>query len=380
MSLHSTRSKRNSSVLSCALVAFLFFLLNFLAMSTTLPAFQPLLPQAHSNFTEECPAFGCPIYPAELTSEAYQYIKASFVRNNRQGGDFPFGTENMAIVTQQGASHYQNQDRAVVIDPFISSLSSRHGPSFLVGLFDGHGRQGHVVASHILHEFPQRLARKLNAIQNPSDESIIRALNETFVEVDIYAPPNFLFGGSTGSVTLRLGSKLFIANTGDSQTVVYSVNDTNSRLKETSITYMTRKDKALIPEEYARITGLGGNVHVNPHTNNSVVVVYSVAQRDTIMLGMSRSIGDWEWKPVGVTAEPLIGVVDLKQYPNSFLMAASDGVWDQRRREWYGKQFVESFHGGKTHPLAKCLEVFENITPKAKKGYRDDMTAILMKL
>jgi serine/threonine protein phosphatase PrpC len=199
----------------------------------------------------------------------------------------------------------------------------------------GHGRQGHVVASHILHEFPQRLARKLNAIQNSSDESIIRAWNETFAEVDMYTPPHFLSGGSTGSVTLRLlGSKLFIANTGDSQTVFFSVNGTNSRLKETSITYMTRKDKALIPEEYA-----GGNIHVNPHTNNSAVIVYSVAQRDTIMLGMSRSIGDWEWKPVRVTAEPLIGVVDLKQYPNSFLMVASDGVWDMRRREWYGEQF-----------------------------------------
>jgi hypothetical protein len=32
------------------------------------------------------------------------------------------------------------------------------------------------------------------------------------------------------------------------------------------------------------------------------------------------------------------------------------------------------------YPLSKCLEVLESITPKAKKGYRDDMTAVLMKL
>jgi hypothetical protein len=37
-------------------------------------------------------------------------------------------------------------------------------------------------------------------------------------------------------------------------------------------------------------------------------------------------------------------------------------------------------HGGNTYPLSKCLEVLESITPKAKKGYRDDMTAVLMKL
>lgn len=286
----------------------------------------------------------------------------------------------MAIVTQQGASHHENQDRAVVIDPFTPFSAARQERSFLVGLFDGHGRQGHIVASHILHELPERLAQKLNAIENMSDESIVRALNETFVEVDIYAPPNFLFGGSTGSVTLRIGSKLYIANTGDSQTILYSLNTTNSRIREATVTYMTRKDKAIIPEEYARITGLGGNVHINPHNNNSVVVVYSVAQRDTIMLGMSRSIGDWEWKPAGVIAEPLIGIVDLKEQPNSFLMAASDGVWEKRRREWFGNQFLESFHGGTTHPLAKCLEIFEKITPRAQKGYRDDMTAVVMRL
>eukprot|EP00980_Cylindrotheca_fusiformis_P006220 scaffold1328_cov108-Cylindrotheca_fusiformis.AAC.10 len=292
----------------------------------------------------------------------------------------------MAIVTQQGASHRENQDRAVVIDPFLPLQSKSEDSSpFLVCIFDGHGKQGHIVASHILHEFPERLAEKLNALSSRpnDDESIIRALNETFVEVDIYAPPNFLLGGSTGSVTLRIGSKLFIANTGDSKTIVYSShsnNDAKAGRNEASITYMTRSDKAIIPEEYARITGLGGNVHINPHNNNSAVVVYSVAQREAIMLGMSRSIGDWEWKPVGVTAEPLIDVVDLTEHPNSFLMAATDGVWEKRRKEWYGNQLLDSFHGGKTHPLAKCLEIFEKITPNAQKGYRDDMTAVVLEL
>ncbi|KAL3938188.1 MAG: hypothetical protein SGBAC_006854 [Bacillariaceae sp.] len=167
-----------------------------------------------------------------------------------------------------------------------------------------------------------------------------------------------------------------------------TIRKTTGSLQDVDIQYATRKDKAILPDERERIEKLGGKIHVNPNTNHSVVVVYSRAARDTIMLAMSRSIGDWEWKAVGVTAEPIVDVIDIKQLPpNSFLMAASDGVWDMRRKQFYGKQFGECFFpvagklgGGYVHPLAKGLEVFDTITPKVQKGYRDDMTAILLGL
>jgi serine/threonine protein phosphatase PrpC len=173
---------------------------------------------------------------------------------------------------------------------------------------------------------------------------------------------------------------MYIANTGDSQTVVFSVDSNTTKESGPTIAYRTQKDHAILPDEYARIIGLGGNVHINPNTNYSSVVVYSVEARENIMLGMSRSLGDWEWKAVGVTAEPLVGVVDLNDHPKSFLMMASDGVWDLRRREFYGKRFLDSFYRGTTHPLLKVLNVFELVTPKNPNWYRDDMTAIVMKL
>lgn len=363
----------------------------------------------NSNGSEDgCGSFGCPIYPAELTPKVYSHLKASLVRNEHQ--KYPFATDDMLILTQQGASHKENQDRASIIDPFSipaeSSFSSKpiiNGT--LVCLFDGHGVQGHIVASHVLHEFPKLLASKLEALEIPAstevdrkeESAIVKALKDSFIEVDIYGTPNFLLGGTTGSVTLRLGSKLYIANVGDSQTIIYSLPNTTHKvpaiqqdepIPEVDMTFITHKHKALDPEERTRIENLGGKVHVNPKTNHSVVVVYSVAARETIMLAMSRSIGDWEWKAVGVIAEPAIEVVDLRKIPpHSFLMAASDGVWDVRRKQFYGKQFGECFfpteriRGGKrAHTLAKGLEVFEKITPKVQTGYRDDMTAVLLAL
>ncbi|KAL3934680.1 MAG: hypothetical protein SGBAC_009651, partial [Bacillariaceae sp.] len=142
---------------------------------------------------EECLQFGCHVYPAELTPEVYSHLKASFIRNSKHQ-TYPFANDNMLILTQQGASHHENQDRASIIDPFMISSSSSNMVinGTLICLFDGHGVEGHIVASHVLHEFPQLLASKLEALRmsvdhdEVADTTIIRILKESFVEVDIY--------------------------------------------------------------------------------------------------------------------------------------------------------------------------------------------------
>jgi serine/threonine protein phosphatase PrpC len=292
----------------------------------------------------------------------------------------------MAMLTQMGKSHQFNQDRAVVISPFLNKHTSSSDDSFLIAIFDGHGTQGHIVAEYVTQDFPERLYEKLNAAaplddDKISDDVIIRILNETFIETDIYAPPNALAGGCTGSVTLRLGSKLYFANAGDSQTILVSVNYSTGVL---SIPYMTRKDKANLPDERARIEGLGGTIHINQQGFDPRVIVYSRSQRDTIGLAMSRSIGDWEWKVFGVTAEPIVDVIDLKDYPHSFVIAASDGLWDTRKPIFFANQFAQGvFSKGSARsvpPLQRLWEVIKKVTPTNPNWYRDDITAVVMKM
>ena len=342
-----------------------------------------------------CYDFGCPLRPPELDNELRHVLSQAF-ENNVKNDTFPFGTSKMAMLSQIGKSHRENQDRAIFIRPFGNSPRD-YGESFLIGIFDGHGVHGHIIADYVATELPVRLWEKLEPLLNKNrfnydaidegadiDAKISQALNETFVDVDINAPPNALKGGCTASVTLGLGSKLYIANAGDSQTIIVTVDDNKKNGNiVTSIPFMTRKDKALIPEEKARIEGLGGKIHISPH-NDSRVVVYSVTAREQISLAMSRSIGDWEWKVIGVIAQPLVNVIDLSTLKNAFIIAASDGLWDVRRREFYAKQFAEPlYHGqsgprGTIHPLHRLWEVIEKVTPKV--GYQDDITAILMKL
>lgn len=334
------------------------------------------------------------------------------------------GQFRTTIVTHRGPSHDVNQDRAVILRPFLTkqNLESHHQhhrataatgntygsareeekedwtrESFLLVLLDGHGVEGHNLAQYVLHELPQLLANKLNhkSCCQP-DEWIQQQLIDVFVQVNAEAPPSIARrGGCTASVTLRIGPKLFFANAGDSRTILVAIpNATDSN--SASIVYETRRDKPHLDEERRRIEGMGGKIHIPPHNPALArVVVYSEAAGESIGLAMSRSLGDWEWKQVGVTAEPLVDVVDLSRYyfsvnssfassssllvppsppMETFVLAASDGLWDLRKKEFFAKRFADSIIQRKSL-LQTVVETIETIEPQM--GYRDDITVIV---
>lgn len=321
--------------------------------------------------------YGEAIYPRKIDDQAGE--EAVFALKDEPQSTSE-GNQDFAIVTRQSNQHAQNQDRSVIFYPYPTRQTPGTQPSFLACVFDGHGVEGHIVAEYVVQEFPRRLAEKLN--QRPCcalDEWIIQQLKDTFVEVDKSAPQNTWRGGCTGTVTLRMGHKLFVANAGDSRTILADYKGSG---KEVHIPYTSRSDKPNLPDERARIEGLGGKVHIPP--NNpflSRVVVFSKAATppEPIGLAMSRSIGDSEWKLVGVTAEPLVDVIDISNQMHSFLVAASDGLWDLRRPQFFAKQFGESFYGGGRDPMVACMETILQVSPRKKKWYRDDITVIVIR-
>jgi serine/threonine protein phosphatase PrpC len=323
-----------------------------------------------------CEDYGCPIYPSEF-EDVQDQIQA--IRNSSID-EVPPDEFNMAMLTRQSNRKKppNNQDAAVLLQPF-STKQTTADQDFLLGIFDGHGMQGHHVAKYAAKAVPEILARKFNDFVGRMDEEeIIQALNETFIEVDINAPPiNAMYGGSTASVTLRRDGKLYLANTGDSRTIIVSTKDDNTP----DIPFMTRFDKAHLPEEKARIESMGGTIkYPENKPQQSRVWVYSSVSRETIGLAMSRSIGDWEWGDVGVIAEPLVNVLDVTDFTNAFVLAASDGMWDIRKPQFFANQFAASLSRRAQHPLLTCYEVIDNISPKNPSFYRDDISMIAMKL
>eukprot|EP00536_Pseudo-nitzschia_multiseries_P003863 jgi/Psemu1/186730/e_gw1.61.61.1 len=389
-----------------------------------------------------CPSYGCPIYPPELTDpklkknirgtlessgfsfgeSAPQPVSTGSKPSTNDGkSSFEFAGGSFATLSQLGKSHVYNQDRAVLVPDYLADLlasttSSSH-QSFLACIFDGHGKLGHDVAQEIVEKFPlllaEKLTRELGADANGdailvkapnydrTDFIIQKALNETFLEVNEKGTEStFLLGGCTASVTLRWGSKLYVANAGDSQTILVSAAE-NEAQKQTNhpivakVEYHTRRDKANQPGERARIEHLGGTIHVNAEGFDPRVFVYSKAAGETIGLAMSRSLGDWEWKRSGVIAEPTIDVIDLtklRSVPVIYLLVASDGFWDMRQQQFLATLaapsfFVPSDDESKTdtkpqrlRPLFHLYDIIQRITPKIQRGYRDDITATIVNI
>jgi serine/threonine protein phosphatase PrpC len=288
-----------------------------------------------------------------------------------------------------------NQDRAVVISPFwvgneekendVNKMDTvRNIASKLIGCFDGHARLGEVVSEYVVKELPKLLASKLEKIE-PKDhpEQVTKAISETFIEMDKTAPAE-VSGGCTATIILQRGSKLYVANAGDSRSfvVVYLANK-----KTAKVIYISREDKPNLPDERERVEKAGGQVLV-PLYGTSRVLYTDPESGLTSGLAMSRSIGDWEVGKFGVIPDPIVDIIDIdqvvKDYSESdddvciFAVSATDGLMDYTTPEGIAKVLATSLYEKDGPHLMTALEQLIYVAAsgweRSKRGtYRDDI-------
>ena len=231
-----------------------------------------------------------------------------------------------------------NQDRAFCVSPYRledwndkkekSENSSDDDNEYprdrqLLGVFDGHANLGENVSQYTVSKLPIVLAEKLKTIQGSKkvktsdnknnnnendDDSIQQALIETFVEIDKTAPAE-ISGGCTASVIYQDGSKVYVANAGDSQSflAVY-----RAKTQTVQVIYVSREDKPELPEERARVEKMGGAVYL-PMRGTSRVLYTDPETGMQSGLAMSRSIGDWEAGKLGVIPNPIVDVIHIPE-------------------------------------------------------------------
>ena len=288
-----------------------------------------------------------------------------------------------------------NQDRAVVVSPFWVGDeekendknkvdANRNFPSKLIGCFDGHARLGEVVSEYVVKELPKLLALKLENIE-PGDhpEQVAKAITESFIEMDKTAPAE-VSGGCTASIILQRGSKLYVANAGDSRSfvVVYRAKKKTARL-----VYISREDKPNLPDERERVEKAGGQVYA-PSTGTSRVLYTDPESGMTSGLAMSRSIGDWEVGKLGVIPDPIVDIIDIEQVVNDhsesdddvciFAVSATDGLMDFAKPEGIAKVLAMSMYEKDGPHLLTALEQLIYVAAtgweRSKRGtYRDDI-------
>ncbi|KAF2471651.1 PP2C-domain-containing protein [Lindgomyces ingoldianus] len=227
---------------------------------------------------------------------------------NGDGDSIIFGVSSM-----QGWRISMEDAHAAILDLHALSEDGKATPddkrlSFF-GVYDGHG--GDKVALYAgdhLHE----IIAKQEAFKGGD---IKKALQDGFLATDraILSDPKYEeeVSGCTASVGIISKNKIYVANSGDSRSVL----GIKGRAKPLSYDHKPQNET-----EKARIQAAGGFVDFGRVNGN---------------LALSRAIGDFEFKKSAelppehqiVTAFPDVEIHDINE-DDEFLVIACDGIWD----------------------------------------------------
>jgi serine/threonine protein phosphatase PrpC len=310
----------------------------FLALAAVAAAKTPVTEAADAAIPKPsyCPTYGCPMTPQDILNgpvqEALREIRDSsksglrsretkqvVLQQLQSSGDEQKATLTLTGYKGGSKSEQVNQDRAFVISPFLTSKESQKDDleaHRLMGVFDGHATSGEKVAEYCTQQLPKMLAARLskrltkNITEDEQDRIVLSTLEEIYLELDKTAP----YGessGTTASVVLQMGKKLYLASTGDSPSFV-CVHQAHSNT--TDVIYVTPDHKPDLPEERARIEGMGGRVWVPPSRGADARVLFTDPETgEEAGIAMSRSIGDRDVGKYGVIANPAMQVIDLEE-------------------------------------------------------------------
>lgn len=223
-----------------------------------------------------------------------------------------------------------------------------HADTILLGLFDGHGKDGLKVA-HFCCSFMKEffVAHHSTFLESPKTaiEEIIEACDKK-----LRSNPNefdAMLSGTTAVVLFITGEGIHIGSVGDSRAILATIPNSNTPMvpppassnpyirkiepsRQLKPVALTIDQKPNHDVELARIEKSGGKVQQLTDDYGHKVGPFRVWQKNGILpgLAMSRSIGDGVAKEIGVIATPIYHFFQHIMFRDQFIVMASDGVWD----------------------------------------------------
>jgi len=326
-----------------------------------------------------------PIIPIVTTQDTEAVINKEIIKKLRIPASVD---EQHALLTRQGykgsaGASEMNQDRILIVSPFW--FKQAKSPPIIMGLFDGHGEEGHVTSHYAALELPRMLTNQLEKRALDSEDAVKAALSATIIEMDANVISKG-FSGSTAILMLKLGRKLYVANTGDSLAFVAAYNVSSRQVKTI---FQTKPHKPHLPEERERIEKAGGTITLPELENlesSRVLIPYGIDS--AIALAMSRSIGDKGGELVGIIADPTVDVIDLDKVSKSgalkvFMVAATDGLFDLVNPSVVSDHLARAMYQEKSSLLCGCEQLISLASLKWKATqlqYRDDISIAVTKL
>ena len=240
----------------------------------------------------------------------------------------------------------------------------------LAGVFDGHGPEGEQVAvfcKRFVYDFWKR--HDVTSAEEPS-EFLIVMMQECDKQMKKPASGIDCSGsGCTAVVLLYYEGTMYFASVGDSRAVLATTNPpevpaslqpprredkvileqikvNRSINSETSLqaVQMTIDQKPEDPGELERILQCGGVVMRLEDEMGRKVGPYRVWKVENGYPGiaMSRSLGDTLAHEIGVSSTPLTSQRAVEEHKDSFIVIASDGVWDTMENQEV-VDFIEAY-------------------------------------
>ena len=178
-------------------------------------------------------------------------------------------------------------------------------PPHIFAVLDGHGPEGHNIASRAAHALLSNLRALL---ENPActPHTALRSAFAATAEL-LHSNPHAEASGTTASVAVVHDATVTVANVGDSDIVL---------CQRRSCAMLTAHHRVSLEAERKRVAAAGALVRdgyvCDPHTDK--------------MIALTRAFGDLDVKHLGLIATPHIAQFAYEH--DDVLILATDGLWD----------------------------------------------------
>ena len=307
---------------------------------------------------------------------------------------------NSAHITKAGLDEKKektNQDSFLILENLFENILN------IFGVFDGHGKNGHLISSLVSNFLSQYLTKKenycnTNNLNDSSDSDSSSSSKEIIINNEslssLFSSDDFIkkiiseldmkanecnfdlqFSGTTCLLLFIFNNTLICSNIGDSICVLFNCSNEDRWTHET-LSIIHKPD---INSEKERILSNGGVIH--PYYDE--FGIYEGPNRVYVKgktypgLSLTRSIGDLEGEKIGIISEPDI-VVKKMDSTCKYVVLGSDGLWDVIK-PYDVRRIVNPFFY-RNDPNGACRALLKTAKKNWEKdGYeRDDITIIVV--
>ena len=268
---------------------------------------------------------------------------------------------------KEGGIKKTNQD-SYILEKNINEVLNYN----LFGVLDGHGVNGHLVSKFVSKYIINRLKYHplLKNLKIPQEIYNKLKLNGYEIIANIFTEADYQLSkqsfncddsGTTCVIVIQLEEHIICANAGDSRAIIIFDETNNKNLLNTKIYPLSYDCKPENPNEKKRIYEHGGTVEQIVDEDGIGVGPFRVwvNGEDFPGLAMSRSIGDFEAKNIGVIPNPQIIEYDIN-YKSKYMIICSDGIWefiDNEEAMEIGKKYYL-----RNDPNGLCNELIKKAT------------------